>query len=34
MGYNGDLNVKTAKTGLELAEEIIQWVEKRLQHKS
>jgi len=33
MGYDGDLNVKTAKTGLELAEEIIQWVEKRLQHK-
>lgn len=29
MGYDGDLNVKTAKTGLELAKEIIQWVEKK-----
>lgn len=33
MGYDGDLNVKTAKTGLELAEEIIDWVEKKIEKK-
>jgi hypothetical protein len=29
-GYDGDLNVKTMKTGLELAENIISWVAKKL----
>ncbi|MBI4947078.1 MAG: DUF5618 family protein [Bacteroidetes bacterium] len=27
-GYDGDLNKKTARTGLELAENIIKWCEK------
>ncbi|GAB4204097.1 MAG: hypothetical protein Fur0023_11590 [Bacteroidia bacterium] len=30
MGYDGDLDTNTAKRGLELAENIIHWVEKQL----
>jgi hypothetical protein len=33
MGYDGDLSIKTSKTGLEHAEKIIQWVEKQLGKK-
>jgi len=28
MGYDGELNAKIAKTGIELAEEILDWVKK------